>query len=555
MMAHIIQAEYDYLADFMRSFSEEADGITELDRMIQRSLNMLRNGGWTGEASQAFLAEMDSVVLPAVRRLIAALHESSSATRRLSEIFQDAEEEAGALFQGKAAIEDTDKRKAKPVSGGGDGYKPADVRFRTISNDISQDEDGEDPPTNPAADITRDGAGVLGQMAAALETAANAAGYPGVAKLFGFLGMVATGADIGANVSDTNTTGLEWFKAAAGIAIGAISLKLGVLGGPFSLVAGIFINQIDPSKSLYAQPDWYLELGMQYDPIETFNNGGIYNTNGGLATIDPNDWYGPSGTGMDGLAAVWVLNDYSNGFIPPHRREEAMVINAGLMQNLFAMGQSNPNLTADSPEVVALTDTMSYFGMNLPESMVNQILDGSLPTQWEYSSGSSVNAPPSGYAVWAWVSSYANVQGGGEALMADIANNPNAVIEGWMNIANDANSLGVVAPDYAETYIQQAAPTPQAQQQTGSTLLVANMAMAGTNITDPNFATTITENLNDPLFASTITTMVQDYGYVPRAYTRVLEDFLYTQRVPRAQIEEILGTVASIEQEARATNP
>jgi WXG100 family type VII secretion target len=98
MAEHIIQAYYDDLEGFARSFAQEAQQTTQLGQVISRLMGDLLAGGWVGVGADQFFREMDDLVLPAVSRLGDALQDGSAAVRRLMEVFKEAEEEAGKCF-------------------------------------------------------------------------------------------------------------------------------------------------------------------------------------------------------------------------------------------------------------------------------------------------------------------------------------------------------------------------------------------------------------------------------------------------------------------------
>jgi WXG100 family type VII secretion target len=104
--APIIRAEYDYLTDCLPFFQSEADMLDQMNQGLFQMVDHLRMGGWTGRAAEAFFAEFDEVLKPAVVRLIESLRDAGSATGKVISTFQDAEEEAGALFRGKWQGED-----------------------------------------------------------------------------------------------------------------------------------------------------------------------------------------------------------------------------------------------------------------------------------------------------------------------------------------------------------------------------------------------------------------------------------------------------------------
>ncbi len=93
-----IQADYDELADMAARFADEGEAVERLTRAIDRLVNDLCSGGWIGRGADRFYSEVFELVLPALRRLGAALYDTSDATSQISRIMQEAEEHAAGLF-------------------------------------------------------------------------------------------------------------------------------------------------------------------------------------------------------------------------------------------------------------------------------------------------------------------------------------------------------------------------------------------------------------------------------------------------------------------------
>lgn len=99
MKRYIIQADYTTLDKSAHVFSQAGDSISDLANQVRNCVEELHNGGWTGVGAHAFFDEMQSLVFPALRRLINTLNQSRSVTRHISKLLQDAETEAGNLFR------------------------------------------------------------------------------------------------------------------------------------------------------------------------------------------------------------------------------------------------------------------------------------------------------------------------------------------------------------------------------------------------------------------------------------------------------------------------
>lgn len=103
MNGNVIQANYEQLEAIAGRFGQMAEENETLRANVMRGVEALRNGGWEGEGANAFLAEMDGTMFPAVDRLTNALAEAQKVTREIVRVIREAEEEAARPFQGRAA--------------------------------------------------------------------------------------------------------------------------------------------------------------------------------------------------------------------------------------------------------------------------------------------------------------------------------------------------------------------------------------------------------------------------------------------------------------------
>ncbi|HEY0607060.1 MAG TPA: WXG100 family type VII secretion target [Herpetosiphonaceae bacterium] len=116
-----IQAKYEDLAGVARRLAQQSQAAADLRSRITRSTKALEQGGWIGRGSTAFFAEMNSVVFPALQRLILALEEARAVTLQASEIMRIAEEEAAALFKGNGAALGATNPFSSPLGWASDG--------------------------------------------------------------------------------------------------------------------------------------------------------------------------------------------------------------------------------------------------------------------------------------------------------------------------------------------------------------------------------------------------------------------------------------------------
>ncbi|ABX05888.1 protein of unknown function DUF909 [Herpetosiphon aurantiacus DSM 785] len=116
MTADIVQHKSDDMEQVSSRFQKLHDHQVQMEAMIRRMYEELRGGAWQGDAAQAFFAEMNEHIFPAMKRFQNVLAVSGEVTKQISQIFRQAEEEAakGITFDGSGA-----------PSGGGNGTASA----------------------------------------------------------------------------------------------------------------------------------------------------------------------------------------------------------------------------------------------------------------------------------------------------------------------------------------------------------------------------------------------------------------------------------------------
>lgn len=104
MTNDIIQADYEQLDSAAARFGRQVSQNQALESRLRQTMAVLQQGGWVGEAANAFYGEMEGEVLPAMQRLTGALEQAQSTTLKIKQIMKTAEEEAAAPFRGHAAV-------------------------------------------------------------------------------------------------------------------------------------------------------------------------------------------------------------------------------------------------------------------------------------------------------------------------------------------------------------------------------------------------------------------------------------------------------------------
>jgi WXG100 family type VII secretion target len=93
-----VQLNFDELFVLKDRFARASDTVNTMFSNITRRMDVL-DSTWTGRGREAFFAEMQGEVLPAVQRLISALNQASAELQRSADQGHQAEEAAAAHFR------------------------------------------------------------------------------------------------------------------------------------------------------------------------------------------------------------------------------------------------------------------------------------------------------------------------------------------------------------------------------------------------------------------------------------------------------------------------
>lgn len=94
----LLQVNYDELSQISKLFRDDGDNLAQVYSTLRTELQALQHD-WVGEAADAFYAEMEEVLLPALKRTYEALHLSSDMTREIMKLIHDADQETGGYFK------------------------------------------------------------------------------------------------------------------------------------------------------------------------------------------------------------------------------------------------------------------------------------------------------------------------------------------------------------------------------------------------------------------------------------------------------------------------
>lgn len=98
-MAEKSEVNYEQMANISKKFKSEADGINQLLNQTRSRVEGLHGNGWVGRGSDQFFQEMEQLVLPAMNRLVEALHLAGAAADNMIKIYRNAEDQGQSVFK------------------------------------------------------------------------------------------------------------------------------------------------------------------------------------------------------------------------------------------------------------------------------------------------------------------------------------------------------------------------------------------------------------------------------------------------------------------------
>ena len=98
-MGDLIEVDSEKLGQVHKKFTEQAEAFANTLRDVRAKLEPLQNGGWKGDAGDAFFKEMNDVVLPSSTRLQKAFIEAAATTKRVGDTANKAEQDAVNAFR------------------------------------------------------------------------------------------------------------------------------------------------------------------------------------------------------------------------------------------------------------------------------------------------------------------------------------------------------------------------------------------------------------------------------------------------------------------------
>jgi WXG100 family type VII secretion target len=94
----IIRLDYDQMKKFSGSFRGQETAAQQTIQKLTKVIEQLRAGDWIGEGATAFYNEMDSEIIPALKRLQSAMSEGDRVSKEIEKIQHETESSLVSLF-------------------------------------------------------------------------------------------------------------------------------------------------------------------------------------------------------------------------------------------------------------------------------------------------------------------------------------------------------------------------------------------------------------------------------------------------------------------------
>src|SRR4030042_6444574 len=95
----LIIVNYEMMKKFQNSFKGQEAATQESIQKIAKVVEQLRGKDWIGEGADKFCSDMDSVFIPAMKRLQNAMAEGDKVSKEIEKIQHDTESQIMSLFK------------------------------------------------------------------------------------------------------------------------------------------------------------------------------------------------------------------------------------------------------------------------------------------------------------------------------------------------------------------------------------------------------------------------------------------------------------------------
>ncbi len=121
------RANYEQMGQIAKRFGSESASVRSTTQRLRKHVSTMQEGAWVGKAASAFIAEMDSIVLPSLTRLGAALESAQRSTIALSGAFKTCEEETARVLNGNGVQPGGTPATTGGDASGGDAAGPTGI--------------------------------------------------------------------------------------------------------------------------------------------------------------------------------------------------------------------------------------------------------------------------------------------------------------------------------------------------------------------------------------------------------------------------------------------
>ena len=98
-MAQLVLVNYEMMKKFSNSFRGQETAVQQTIQKLSKVIEQLRGGDWIGEGATAFFNEMDSEVMPAMKRLQSAMADGDKTSKEIEKIQHETEASIQAFFE------------------------------------------------------------------------------------------------------------------------------------------------------------------------------------------------------------------------------------------------------------------------------------------------------------------------------------------------------------------------------------------------------------------------------------------------------------------------
>jgi WXG100 family type VII secretion target len=94
-----VRSDYDQLKQISSSFSQANSAVAGVNKRLSSAMDQLKRGDWIGKGAKKFYAEMDSDVMPSMKRLEKAMARAAKVTADIAKLMKQAEDDSSSIFK------------------------------------------------------------------------------------------------------------------------------------------------------------------------------------------------------------------------------------------------------------------------------------------------------------------------------------------------------------------------------------------------------------------------------------------------------------------------